>query len=262
MGEEAARSGKPYIGPCHAGLIDFAAPIMIKGKHIGTVLGGQILDKQPDEAKIRSVAEQIGANANGLWKAAQGIDIVQTKNIESSAKVLHIVVNALAENGYRQLVTENLSTQLADNFIQISETVEILANSAQDITEDQHLLATQISGINNTITEITTVLHSIEKIASSTNMIGLNAAIEAARLGDVGRGFAVVAKEIQNLSQQSKETTVTINKMNKEIMNRINETIAKANNTLKITEDQSAAMEELSATTIEVTSIAERLKTL
>jgi ligand-binding sensor protein len=45
-GEEAARTGKPYIYKCHAGLIDFAAPIMINGVQIGTILGGQILTEQ------------------------------------------------------------------------------------------------------------------------------------------------------------------------------------------------------------------------
>ena len=43
MGEEATRTGKPFIGACHAGLVDFAAPIIVEGKLVGTVLGGKML---------------------------------------------------------------------------------------------------------------------------------------------------------------------------------------------------------------------------
>ena len=66
MGEEAARSGKPYVGNCHAGLIDFAAPIMVDGYHIGTVLGGQILNKEPNYDHVRKLAQELGLNSDEL----------------------------------------------------------------------------------------------------------------------------------------------------------------------------------------------------
>lgn len=55
-GEEAARLGKPVVYECHAGLIDFAAPIILEGRQIGTVLGGQVLTGMPNEEKYRKVA--------------------------------------------------------------------------------------------------------------------------------------------------------------------------------------------------------------
>jgi methyl-accepting chemotaxis protein len=262
MGEESAKNGKPYVGLCHAGLIDFAAPIMVRGHHLGTVLGGQIVDKEISETKVRNVAREINTNADKLWDAAQKIDIVQKRNIEAAAEVLFIVVNALAEEGYRQLEIKHLSKELADNFIQISDTVDMLASSAQSITFDQQSLTEQIKDISITTEKVTTVLKSIEQIANNIKMIGLNASIEAARLGEVGKGFAVVAKEIQNLSQKSKATTAEINKMNEQINHIVDKTLEKADSTLKTTEDQSAAMEELSATTQNITTLAERLKEL
>lgn len=50
-GIESARTGKPYVYECHAGLVDFAAPIMLEGKQIGSMLGGQVLTEEPDEEK-------------------------------------------------------------------------------------------------------------------------------------------------------------------------------------------------------------------
>lgn len=57
MGEEAVKNGKPYVGKCHAGLIDFAAPIIVEGKIIGTVLGGQLLNSKPEHSKYINIAK-------------------------------------------------------------------------------------------------------------------------------------------------------------------------------------------------------------
>ena len=57
-GEEAARTGRPYIYTCHAGLIDFAAPIIVEGQLIGTILGGQILTASPEEEKYRKTSKR------------------------------------------------------------------------------------------------------------------------------------------------------------------------------------------------------------
>jgi len=262
MGQDAIRGGGAFIGPCHAGLIDFSAPIIINGEHLGTVLGGQILDKQPEEDKFRRVAQELHLPEDELWESAQKIDIVDRKNINASAEVLHIVANTLAQEGYKRLETELLTKDLVENFIQISQTVEILAESAQNITYNQHTLSQKISEIGEVTNEISQVLIAISKVADKTKLIGLNASIEAARLGNEGRGFSVVAKEIQSLSENSKRTAMQINELNAQIGASIKDTINDAKNTLAVTEDQSAAMEELSATVQNSVELAEHLKQL
>lgn len=262
MGMEAVKLGRPFIGNCHAGLIDFAAPIMVRGHHLGTILGGQILDTPPEEYSIKRVASEIHVGEEDLWNAAQNIDIVPMKNIEAAAEVLYIVTNQLAEEGFLRLEIETLSGTLIENFNQISQTVEVLAESAQSITTDQYELTAQIQKIEETAKNISGVLKSVEKIANNTKLIGLNASIEAARLGEAGRGFSVVAKEIQNLSESSKETNVQINKMNETITENVGDTIKKANNTMATIEGQSSAMEELSATVQNMMSLTDKLKSL
>ncbi len=262
MGVNSVKSGKPYVGNCHAGLIDFAAPIIIKGEHIGTVLGGQILDEAPSESKIKSVAKELSLSEDSLWEAAKGIDIVEKKNIVAAAEVLYIVVNAFAQNGYNSLEIEIVSKDLTENFIQISKTVEDLAQSAQDITESQHVLSQRIGEISVVTKEISEVLTAIAKVADKTKLIGINASIEAARLGNEGRGFSVVAKEIQILSENSKNTALKINELNTQIGERIKQTMDNAKDTMDTTEDQSAAMEELSATVQNTVELAERLRNL
>lgn len=262
MGIKAVEMGKPYVGQCHAGLIDFAAPVIIKGHHIGTILGGQILNTEPDQNKIESVAETLGLDKEKLWEASQKIDYVSQRNIEAAAEVLYVVVNALARSGYQSLETKQLSSTLVDNFLQISQTVDVLANSAQNITSSQHDLGNEISDIDELSKQIGNILKAISNVANHTKLIGLNASIEAARLGNDGRGFAVVAKEIQKLSDNTTKTTSEISKLNKQIDEKITVTVNNSNSTLEITEDQSAAMEELSATVQNSVEIAEELKEL
>jgi len=99
-GEEAARTGKPVIYECHAGLIDFAAPIMLEGRLIGTILGGQVLTDVPNEAKYRKIASEIGVDADGYVEAVQEVRKLTRENIESAANLLFIMANNMSKNAY------------------------------------------------------------------------------------------------------------------------------------------------------------------
>ena len=78
-GQEAARIGKPYIYKCHAGLIDFAAPILIEGKQIGTILGGQILTKDPEQLKYIQIAKEIGVDEVRFVDSVKKLKLLQKR---------------------------------------------------------------------------------------------------------------------------------------------------------------------------------------
>ena len=262
FGRKAIAQGGPYIGQCHAGLVDFAAPVIINGEHIGTVLGGQILDEPADERNIRQVAGEIGVSSDGLWSAAEKIDIVPKRTIEAAAQVMYIVVNGLAQSGFNRIETELLSSILADNFIQISATIEALSVDSQLITTHQSELLNEINQIRDNINAITVVLNSITKIVTQTTILGLNASIEAAHIGRAGKGFAVVAEEIRRLSDTTKDTVSSISKINQSIQASIKTTMKSADKTVETTSNQSAAMEELSATVHQSVTLAKKLREL
>ncbi|MDD3394152.1 MAG: PocR ligand-binding domain-containing protein [Anaerotignum sp.] len=262
MGVKAMKTGKPYIGSCHANLLDFACPIVVRGRHLGTVLGGQILDSQPREEVIRKTARELNLNPDELWDKAHQIDVVPMKNIQAAAEVLNIVVNTLAENGYNRLEIEVLSKGLADNFVQISNTIETLTASAQELSASQNELSARITEVSNVTREVSDVLKAISKIISQTKLLGLNASIEAARLGNDGKTFAVVAKEIHNLSESSNETVIKIDVLNGLIREKIDYTIQDANVSLQSTERQSEAMVNLQKMVNNSVVIAKTLKEL
>lgn len=186
----------------------------------------------------------------------------ESVNTDSALSVLEIFISSVISNGYYKKSVENLSSNLAESFIQISSSLEALAESAQSITEQQQSLGTDISKVESVTSEIADVTTSINKLADKTMMLGLNASIEAARLGNEGRGFAVVATQIRELSDSSRQTSGYIKKLNDQINEYVIATIDNSKKSLEITEDQSAAMEELSATIQTMVSLAHKLKAM
>lgn len=93
-------NGKPTTYYCHAGLIDYAAPIIADGKLVGCFIGGQVLDKEPDFEQFRRVAEEIGVDPDALVAAVQKIHILDKENIDHAAQFLYTIANILSDMAY------------------------------------------------------------------------------------------------------------------------------------------------------------------
>lgn len=262
MGQEAAKTGRPYVGTCHAGLIDFAAPVIVNGELIGTVLGGQILSEPPKEEIYRSVAREIGVNEEGLVHAAHAVNVSDMENISAAAEVLFIVVNALAHNGYTKLQLESIAGKLASKFVEVSATLEELASSAQSIMSEQKDLNHEITQIGLFNKEITHVLELIKKISMNTKILGINSSIEAAHAGEAGMGFAVVAREIKNLSDSSKETANEISQLTVKINASIDSTVTHSEITLSTSHEQAKALEDVAISVQQITHLADELNNM
>ncbi len=262
MGLEAARTGRPYIGNCHAGLIDFAAPVVVDGELLGTVLGGQCLADKPEENAFRKTAEELGLSETGLLAAAREIDITKKENIAAAAEVLFIVVNAFAQSGYAKLHLEIIAKKLAGKFVEVSATLEELASSSQSIMGEQQSLNHEISQIGKFNEEIGNILAMINKIAMNTKILGLNSSIEAAHAGEFGAGFSVVAKEIKDLSDHSKETVNEISLLTEKIKKSISETVTHSEATLSTSLEQTKALEDVANAVQQIVHLADELDSM
>lgn len=95
-GNKAKELKKPIIYKCHAGLIDFASPIIIKDKIVGCFLCGQILAEQPDEKKFRKIAKEIGIDENEYIEALRKVKVIPYEKIEYAANFLYDLSSKLS----------------------------------------------------------------------------------------------------------------------------------------------------------------------
>ncbi|VBB05279.1 Hypothetical protein LUCI_0486 [Lucifera butyrica] len=261
-GEEAVRTGKPVVYECHAGLIDFAAPIMLEGRLIGTILGGQVLTAPPEEEKYRRIAKEIGVDPDGYVAASKEARILSREAIEAAANVLFIVANNMSKAAYQQLKLKAVVNTLSDGAHQISATMEELAASATSVSGNQADLNKEIKNVNTVTGKIDEVMDFIKDIADETRLLGLNAAIEAARAGEAGLGFGVVAQEIRNLSADSKQTVGKIKELTTIIKDSVDKTVRMGSETTATIEQQAAAIEQVTASVQEIAGLTEQLSQL
>lgn len=183
-------------------------------------------------------------------------------NFRLAVNMAELFVSSRIATGYNRVLVESYSAKLAENFVQVSSTLKDLANSTQLVNQQQQSLGKDISQIESVTSEIADITNSINKLADKTMMLGLNASIEAARLGNEGRGFAVVATQIRELSDSSRKTSEDIMKLNDQINEYVVSTIDNSKESIKTTEEQSSAMNQLAATINAMGDTAQELRNI
>ena len=155
-----------------------------------------------------------------------------------------------------------MSGNLEDGLSNIASAIEQIAASATEIHTNEQSLHDSIKEIMAISEQINEVSDFIKEIADETKMLGLNAAIEAARAGDAGRGFGVVAEEIRSLSAQSKSTVPKIKELTDSIKKYVTEAVDKSVGSLHSSQEQAAATEEITTSIEEITAMSEELTTI
>ncbi len=137
------------------------------------------------------------------------------------------------------------ASRLYESIEQASAAVEELAASSQQLAASSQETADIASKTHAEVQNVTVILDAIRHVAKQTNLLGLNAAIEASRAGESGRGFAVVASEIRKLADESKNSVAKIDKQLKGFSNSVEAVLNNVQQSNTIAQEQSKANLEL-----------------
>jgi hypothetical protein len=182
------------------------------------------------EAMIKKcpTAKNMDASLYGIPVRIYGYPIFDESN-----KVIGSV--GIAKNMENWTGLNNSAGELIKSSTEVGNIIGQFIEIASQLTEDSKLLQNKADEINVKFKKTNQILESIKKISSQTRLIGLNAAIEAARIGDVGRGFGVVADEIRKLSGHSNDASKEIENTLKDLqkdLKKITEEVNSINSTV------------------------------
>ncbi|RJX80833.1 methyl-accepting chemotaxis protein [Pseudomonas sp. LS-2] len=217
-----------------------------------------ILRISDSSSQLASASEELSTvtedSTRGLHQQSLEIDQAATAINQMTAAVEEVARNAVATSE-----ASDESERIAQRGRhQVQETVASINHLAQDVTHT----GVQVETLAQKVYGISKVLDVIRSVAEQTNLLALNAAIEAARAGEAGRGFAVVADEVRALAHRTQSSTQEIELLVGDIRQGTDQAVAamqgsnsRARSTLELAQSAGVALDEIAAA---ITLITER----
>lgn len=206
-------------------------------------------------AKVQGVVSKIVVSGhrttdeiNHITKNLQDVNVRMDEErvlVNDTTNLTHQITILLEHSVAESMNTVEKVNYAVENLDSAHTTIDILVGHVNKAAEKEHEMAESLSQLSKDADEVKSVLTIISDIAEQTNLLALNAAIEAARAGEHGRGFAVVADEVRKLAERTQHSL-------SEIHATINVIVQSIMDTGKQMEDNAKSINQLVSTTNEV----------
>lgn len=203
-----------------------------------------IWSTQEASENVVSSSEQLTASAQQNTQASEHIastiqelaagSMNQLNNIEETASTLNTMITNFEKIANNANVISDNAKESANMSGQGKKSIEEVTKQMKIINDNVIGLGKTIKNLSQSLSEIGTINKAITDIAGQTNLLSLNAAIEAARAGVHGEGFSVVAEEVRKLAEQSSQSAEQITRLIETIQSDTNETVESMDSTKQV----------------------------
>ncbi|MBU7594738.1 methyl-accepting chemotaxis protein [Metabacillus halosaccharovorans] len=191
--------------------------------------------------EVAAASEQLHANSQETLKGTETVVVTmeeismsterQLQEVSETATVVTELSNGVEQATQNTQQVSSVVSETSKKAIDGKEAIAKTINQMESIHSKFNVLSKTIHGLGERSNEIGDIINSITMIADQTNLLALNAAIEAARAGEHGRGFAVVADEVRKLAEESSNSAMQIRGLIEKIQQETNEAVVSMEST-------------------------------